>query len=674
MMENMRRQGASFVIYIIFGALIAAFVINFGPQSKGSSGCGSDGAANSYLTVGTNAVSLGSYRFAATIENKNVPATLRALTRRELLAQAAEARGIRVSDAMVDEQLKAGNVYMGGELRTEFKAALTDTVENETYFNFEKLKGIATNYFGMSVAQFKDQQRRELQAHIMEELLRESVRASRDEARQEFDYEGTTVTFDAVLFARAAYAKAMQLTDADIARFVASHDAEVRAAFTAEERSYKGTKAAVMLRQIFVAKPVAPTPPVVDDAAGSGSGSAAAAPTPTAEAKVDLGQATLASARADILAKKKTFAELAATLNSDPVDRANQGRLGFRTQDAAKLPDAALNDAVKALKVGDVSEVISTSTGHWLLTLEDKREGDLGYDQVKDELGAKLARDAYAKEAARGAALAALTQARDGAGKNLADLFEKAPVRQDPSGDTENILRLLQDPNTPQATKDAIMQMLQQNMGGGAGNGETGWLEPARRGLPDGTYLSPVVRASWTAAVADGSAAAGSGSGAVAATISAPAPVPATDVMAPVTMQLPAFGTLDKPKVESIGPMPRTRGEIAGLGTSKVLVTTLFDKLMPGMLAPQIFAVDRGFVLVQLSTKESPDTKAFEADADARVLTLTRERGQGYVRQWLTARCDALVKDGKLTAAKSVLRTEDADGKPVETPFSPCQF
>jgi hypothetical protein len=43
MLEGMRRQGASISIYIIFGILIAVFVINFGPQSRGQEqGCSSN--------------------------------------------------------------------------------------------------------------------------------------------------------------------------------------------------------------------------------------------------------------------------------------------------------------------------------------------------------------------------------------------------------------------------------------------------------------------------------------------------------------------------------------------------------------------------------------------------------------------------------------------------------
>ena len=50
MLEQMRRQGASIFIYLIFGLLIAIFVININPgQGRGDSGCGT--ASNSAVCL-----------------------------------------------------------------------------------------------------------------------------------------------------------------------------------------------------------------------------------------------------------------------------------------------------------------------------------------------------------------------------------------------------------------------------------------------------------------------------------------------------------------------------------------------------------------------------------------------------------------------------------------------
>ena len=53
MLENMRKQGASLFVWIIFGILIAMFVVSFGPQSVGSSqGCSGGGGKTTALVVG----------------------------------------------------------------------------------------------------------------------------------------------------------------------------------------------------------------------------------------------------------------------------------------------------------------------------------------------------------------------------------------------------------------------------------------------------------------------------------------------------------------------------------------------------------------------------------------------------------------------------------------------
>ena len=56
MLENMRKQGASLFIWLIFGILIAVFVINFGPQSpQAKQGC-KGGGKRTFLTVGDQTV------------------------------------------------------------------------------------------------------------------------------------------------------------------------------------------------------------------------------------------------------------------------------------------------------------------------------------------------------------------------------------------------------------------------------------------------------------------------------------------------------------------------------------------------------------------------------------------------------------------------------------------
>ena len=40
MLEQLRQQSRSFIIWILFGIIIVVFVISFGPQAEANLGCG----------------------------------------------------------------------------------------------------------------------------------------------------------------------------------------------------------------------------------------------------------------------------------------------------------------------------------------------------------------------------------------------------------------------------------------------------------------------------------------------------------------------------------------------------------------------------------------------------------------------------------------------------------
>src|SRR5678816_1154674 len=100
MFEQLRKSGASVFIYLIFGLLIVIFVINFAPNA-GQGGGGCMGGSSTPITVDGNKTSLTAYRIAyggnGGKGREKVYLALELLIRKELLAQAAEARGIRVT-------------------------------------------------------------------------------------------------------------------------------------------------------------------------------------------------------------------------------------------------------------------------------------------------------------------------------------------------------------------------------------------------------------------------------------------------------------------------------------------------------------------------------------------------------------------------------------------------
>src|SRR5262245_26131644 len=114
MLENLRKQGASIVLYAVFGILIAVFVINSGAQSVGTrEGCTS-GSSETVGSIDGREISRSTWQWEwNTTQGKKSQRTPVAVTRvvqREILAQEAERRGLSVTDDLIDDKLKRGEL------------------------------------------------------------------------------------------------------------------------------------------------------------------------------------------------------------------------------------------------------------------------------------------------------------------------------------------------------------------------------------------------------------------------------------------------------------------------------------------------------------------------------------------------------------------------------------
>lgn len=629
MLEDTRKRGATILVYLVFGLLIVVFAISFGPQSiGGGQGCQNAGAST-IVTLDGQEYGMNTWRWAMNTRSPGpyparAQAALDRLVRRELLAQEAESRGMKISDDIVDEKLKAGDLWILGE----YVDGKQLYFEDGEFFNYDALLNGVVRRFGLTIGPFKDEMRRELLALAMEQILGAGARVARDEVFSEWLHSERTVTFQAVVFDAARYRKAMTISDADADRYLAAHTAEVQAKYDADKAAkYTATVPQVKVRRVFVGK---------ED------------------------QAKLEAARAEIVAEKKTVADVAAALDRDPGVRARRGELGWKIADAPDLGDPALTEALKALTPGgEPSPVIETATGAWLLAVEDKREGDLTFDQVKREIAADLAADAWAKEAARRAAEAALAEAK--AGKKLQDMFE-ADVGVPSNEEFERLIeQQLQNPNLTPEERQNFEQLLQR-----ARSGELGM----------GPWESEDYPAEWQPA-AEGDAPAGGG---------APAAPPAPDHSKDV---LPKLGDVEKPKLQVIGPMPRDKEQVGGVGRSAELVKALFEDLEPGAVAPRLFEVETtaaagvggrsvqvnegaAYVIVQVNERVEPNVADFEKEAERLIAGEERARAAEIVRGWLVARCRDVVEAGDLSIGNDVLAYQDEQGKPLKFDYVAC--
>jgi hypothetical protein len=659
MLENLRRQGSSIFVYLIFCLLIAIFIINFRPGQTRSDDNGCTGESNLVVEVGDEKVSSAAWHVAYSGQQQFVEGVMRGvaraddtvvspdywtrtlgiqitptgeimyhpltgktkthfaletLIRRELLAQEADTRGLKATDGLLEDQVKKGFYFLAGE-----RLVIPGIFDEKGTWRIDALHSF-WNELNVSKNSYYHEQERSLLAWMMAKVLTDSVQVSRDEALQRFLYEGNQVSYDVVAFKPEVYRAAMKLTDADVDRFLATHEDDVKARYKADEVTYKKVAPQLELRQIFIA---------------------------AEKDKQDDVKKKLDDARTAIAAGKQKFADAAAALSSDEAMKASGGYVGWRKAETPSLGDKAISDAVKTLKPGEMTPVVATDKGVWLVTAENKREGDLSYDQVKKELARQLARDTWGKEWAHRAALSALEGARGGVGMNLDQLYEHDKP-EGPTGPGLDLQKIINDPNVPDDVKQKMIQDLIEKQG----------VKHGMIDVPGKDILA-------------GSETGSAGSGSAAAAPPAP-PAPAVDIMVPSKDELPKLGEVAKPHVSRFGPTPREK-TMPGLGVSKDAMTAVFEELAPGNIAKKIYEADGNYIVLQLISRDTPDVAAFDKDADKRISELRARRGAAFLDSWLRERCEALVTKGKLIPNSELLRETDDKGNLLQSQYRPCQ-
>ena len=610
MLEQLRQKSSSFIMWILFIIIIAAFVLTFGTQSEVNlSGCGGT-RSDFVMVVDDEDVSVHSWRFANSMtrgggdKKQRGQFVLDWLFEREILAQAAREAGFNVTTDMAAAMIRDGQFMVFGTPSDGKPIYFVDG-----YFDYDRLKMFVESTRVPSVDQFIIEQQRELEAAMMQALLMRGVVASPEEARARYVYESSRATIELVQLRASEYQRKITLSPADVDRFRQGHDSEVRAKYETDKALYNGRGKEVKIRQIFISRkqPVVVTP-------GSEEAEAAEA----AQEDTDPGLLAARAAR-DRIQAGADFAQVAAEISEDERSKARGGNLGWRSQENPGLGAPELAAAVKTLDAGALSEVITVARGYYILQVEEAREGDLSYEQVAHEIAEQMAMQTYAKAAARRDAQRALERARAGLaeGKRLPELFE---VRQPPPSGFENLPAEIQE--------QLRLQMEQQGsitFDGPDRPAEASWQDGAQPGVP-GDQPGPAPAAQPGAAQP-----AAGGAATTAVTVAA------DDVPVPLD--------LVSPQVQRMGPLTRDPdGMILGVGKSDELMSAIFTELDDGELTGQLYEVNDSFVFVQLVSREEPNLETFQQDELDRTQRLGRERGNRELQTWLQARCQTLVE------------------------------
>ncbi|HNK47088.1 MAG TPA: SurA N-terminal domain-containing protein, partial [Pseudomonadota bacterium] len=192
MLDSVRQNSRSAIIYILFGILIAAFIVSFGPGSPtGDSvfdGLGGHYAARVYgkdisePELNFSFIALGLPNRGEAQAQKLREVVIDRLIERELLAHEAEQAGLLVSEDEAAKLLVDGNMFVAGIARKVEPYAMRNNV-----LDYERLRMVVQNSYRLTMKQFVDIQRRELLADKFRQLLRAGTRASLDEIRGEYE-------------------------------------------------------------------------------------------------------------------------------------------------------------------------------------------------------------------------------------------------------------------------------------------------------------------------------------------------------------------------------------------------------------------------------------------------------------------------------------------------------
>jgi peptidyl-prolyl cis-trans isomerase D len=415
MLEQMRKSSQSLLIYVLFGIVIAVFIINFGPQSRGGS-CESTMANDHFAAkVSGQLVTRNDFRYGFLVlggaqypaqmakQQRLKETVMDKLIERELLAAEGERLGYVISDEQVEDQIGEAKLIGLGYPRT------VPRMTKDGKFNYDAFKNFVQFELGVTPQGFIDEQKKELLAARVRDLLRGSVTVSPSEVKADYLRKNLQVNLEYVRFASHGIEEEVQPTEAQIADYAARNEAKLKAMYEERKFVYEKVPRELHLRQIMVKL------------------------APDAKPDVEKEAQKRALAIAARVKKGEPFANVAKETGEDAVTKARGGDLGWRGHGAANLPGEQ-EKQLFAGKTGDVIGPLRGSGGIYVTKIEGDREGNIPFDKVRLELAEEKVRAEAAggQSKARAEAALALVKAETAKtpGKTLKDIFP-APAEDD---------------------------------------------------------------------------------------------------------------------------------------------------------------------------------------------------------------------------------------------------
>jgi len=288
-------------------------------------------------------------------------------------------------------------------------------VQKNGKFNYEAFKNFVQFELSLNPKTFIEEQKRELLASRVRNLMRAGVKVSLDEVKADFERTGQQANLEYLRFSNRKYEPSVVVSDADLTAYASKNEAKLRDLYEQKKFMYEKVPKEVRVREILI------------------KGGAAANDAAKAQRKAEQLAAKIKSEK-DATKAAAAFALAAKESSDDAGSKAKGGDLGWKRKGTLGL-ESADDDKVFAAKAGELLGPFKTKDGGVVLVVaEGSREGDLPFDKVKLDLAEEKLREERSGALAKADAEAALAKAKADGGKTLKELF---PPKDDKAGSKE---------------------------------------------------------------------------------------------------------------------------------------------------------------------------------------------------------------------------------------------
>ena len=282
---------------------------------------------------------------------------------------------------------------------------------------------------------FVEEQKKEMLASRVRNLVRSSVTVSPDEVKAEFIRKNRQINLEYIRFTSRGQEAEVDPTDEEIAAFAAKNEAKLKEIYEQKKFLYEKAPAQRRIREILVKLP--------KDADEKADKAALA----KAEALVERLQRGAKATGKNAL----TFAELAKQSSDDTATKARGGDLGWRARGGTGLQGEA-EDKLFAAKSGAIVGPLKGTDGYVIAKVEGSREGHVPFDMARLELAQEKLRQEQGVARAKAAAEAALAKANQNPTAALKTVFP-------PPSDTQEASSTEAGATTPRVEETGLISL-----------------------------------------------------------------------------------------------------------------------------------------------------------------------------------------------------------------------